>query len=121
MLMKADKLDNFSYATEEIILQYEFEIRCSEESKTEVRVAIMFEEEQIAPVLYLHKYAQKHFGDLGPNSLGDRLELHRRPVDDRAGSGETLLCSAAYNMVDGVPTILMIAGPLVRQTIYGHA
>ena len=102
-------------------MQYEFEIVSSPESKFEVCVACMFEEERLYPVAYLNLWAKKHFGDLGVAALGDRLDLHRFPVGTHAPSAETVFCSAAFVVIDGVPTVQMIAGPIMRQELYGHA
>ena len=81
----------------------------------------MFEEEGIAPVAYLNSFANEHFGRLGLSGFGDRLDMHRLPIDERTPSGETLLCSAAFLTIEDVPTIHMISGPLMKQEIYGHA
>lgn len=102
-------------------MQYDYEIRSAEGSRLDVREPIMFGEEHLfVPILHLHGVAQLHFRDLGPSSIGERLDLHRLPIDGHRGPGETVFCSAVFRMFDGVPTVHMMAGPLFKQMIYGH-
>jgi hypothetical protein len=102
-------------------MKYSFEITSSPESKYHVCAACMFEEEVASPVLYLNEFANQHFGSLGIDSLGDQLDLRRRPLDGNSCDDDGVLCSAAYVMIAGVPTIRMIAGPLMKEEIYGNA
>lgn len=101
-------------------MKYSFEITSSPESKYHVCAACMFEEEVASPVLYLNEFANQHFGSLGIKSLGDQLDLRRRPLDGDC-CDEGVLCSAAFVMIDGVPTIRMIGGPLMRQELHGRS
>jgi hypothetical protein len=101
-------------------MKYSFEITSSPESNYHVCAACMFEEEAASPILYLNAFANEHFGRLGLESLGDQLDLRRCSLNG-ASRDEGVLCSAAFAMIAGVPTIHMIAGPLMKQEIYKGA
>lgn len=98
-------------------MKYQFEILSSQASEAEVCVGCMFEEEGISPLAYLHHYAEKHFGPSGPGRLGDRLDMYRYPIEERAPGEDSRFCSAAFDLVDGRPTIRMIAGPVIKKEI----
>lgn len=98
-------------------MKYRFEIVSSPSSKYHVCASCVFQEEAASPLLYLNEYANDHFGRLGLDSLGDQLDLHRDKLCEAEVSCETWLCSAAFVLIDGVPTIRMIAGPLMKQEL----
>lgn len=100
-------------------MQYQFEIVSSQESAVEVCVGCMFEEEGISPLAFLHQCAEQHFGSSGPGRLGDRLDMYRYPIGQRAPGEDARFCSAAFDLVDGRPTVRMIAGPIIKKEIGG--
>jgi hypothetical protein len=99
----------------EIMMKYQFEVTASPESKFDFTAGYMFEEEDLTPVLHLHQVAIEHFGSLGPQALGDELVMRRYPAGVPDWTGETVFCLARFELVEGVPTVRMMAGPLIKQ------
>ncbi|MDQ8027171.1 MAG: hypothetical protein REJ23_00475 [Brevundimonas sp.] len=102
-------------------MQYRFEIVSSPDSKVEVCEGCMFEDELLDPILHLNDRAKYHFSRLGRAGLGDRLDLVRYLINDPAPAEGELFCSAAFILVGNVPTVRMIAGPLIKRANDAHA
>ncbi|RZI99631.1 MAG: hypothetical protein EON90_10810 [Brevundimonas sp.] len=97
-------------------MTYRYEIT-STNADHELAVGCVFEAEGVAPLIYFNAFAADFFAQKREQALSGTLELRRYLLKADDSPDESLLCMAEFKMIDGVPTVRMVAGPIMKDEL----